>query len=230
MGLKDAIKGFLKMTGPYADSATFLAEHGYTDEYISLLASAREKAKRSRDIAEGQALYAQALMFRGELRGALGEYENTDIDRLPEAIKGVFVGNFILCLFLLDKPQKIKELLEGRNAEVFSGSSLIMRRNVGIREYVNRQYENAVTVFVKLAGMPDPRATLMADICLVKSMLKLDMYERAREIAELGFDRYRGKGELTAVVNRLRSEIDSSGKSGKTGKAGKNVKKVKKRK
>lgn len=225
MGLKSVIKGFLKMSGVYAGSATYLAEHGYTDEYMELLEQARAKAKKKADRQEGQALYAQALMFRGELKRAAAEYEKVDIDRLPKAIKGVVTGNFILCLFLLEKPAQIKELLSQRNAEAFSGSSLIMRRNVGIQEYVNRRYENAVTVFVKLVGLPDPRATLMADICLVKTLLKLDMNDRAREIAGMGFDRYNGRGELTTLVNSLRLRINSPKDHG--GSGGKKKKKHK---
>lgn len=222
MGLKSVIKGFLKMSGIYADSAAYLAEHGYTDEYLELLEKARVRARKKSDKEEGQALLAQALMFRGELKRAAEEYEKVNIDKLPGTIKGVFTGNFILCLFLLDKPARIKELLSERNAEAFSGSSLIMRRNVGIQEYINRRYENAVTVFIKLVGLPDPRATLMADVCLVKTLLKLDMNERAEEIAGAGFDRYRGKGELTSLINSLQMKINSpkreAAKAGKKGK------------
>lgn len=222
MGLKSVIKGFLKMSGVYAGSAAYLAEHGYTDEYLDLLEKARARAKKKSDREEGQALFAQALMFRGELKRAAEEYEKVNIDRLPKTIRGVFTGNFILCLFLLEKPSRIKEIFSERNAEAFSGSSLIMRRNVGIQEYINRRYENAVTVFIKLVGLPDPRATLMADVCLVKTLLKLDMNDRAGEIADMGFDRYHGKGELTSLINSLELKINSpkreSAKGGKKGK------------
>lgn len=209
MGIKDSIKGFLKMTGHYAGSAVFLAENGYCEKYIEMLRGELETAKKAADIAQGQALLAQGLMFKGEVKRSLEEYERVDIDRLGRAEGSAFVGNYALCLFLLDRPMRIRQLLIDRNREAFSGNTLIMRRTVGIREYIEKRYENAVTVFFKLLSEPDPRVTLMADICLVKTMLKLDMRERAREIAELGFDRYRGMGEITTEVGRLRVAINS---------------------
>ena len=53
----------------------------------------------------------------------------------------------------------------------------------------------------------------------IAQMLKLDMKERAAEIAELGFGRYTGMGDITAEVNRLRLMINAvprtSGKNNK---------------
>ncbi|MCM1578902.1 MAG: hypothetical protein NC078_08910, partial [Ruminococcus sp.] len=138
-----------------------------------------------------------------------GEYEKVDIDRLGKDEAAAFVGNYVMCLFLLDKPQRIRQLINEREREAFGGGTLIMRRTVGIREYIEKRYENAVEVFLKLLSEPDPRVTLMADICLVKAMLKLDMNERAKEIAALGFDRYKGRGEITSEVNRLKIAINS---------------------
>ncbi|MDE6592643.1 MAG: hypothetical protein K2K57_06230 [Oscillospiraceae bacterium] len=209
MGIKDSIKGFLKMTGHYAGSAMFLAENGYCDKYIEMLRGELETAEKASDIAQGQALLAQGLMFKGEVKKSLGEYEKVDIDRLGRDEGAAFVGNYALCLFLLDRPQRIRQLLIDRNREAFGGGTLIMRRTVGIREYTQKRYENAVTVFLKLLSEPDPRVTLMADICLVKTMLKLDMRERAKEIAEMGFDRYRGLGEITTEVGKLRIAMNS---------------------
>lgn len=209
--LKESVKGFLKMTGHFADSAVYLAEHGYDDEYMRLLGAERESAANPKEQAEGMALTAQGLMFRGQLRDALKAYEETDISKLSRSVGHVFVNNYIFCLFLLNKPERIRAIYEEQNKLALSEGSLFMRRTIGIKEYIEKRYENAVTVFVKLLSEPDPRCTLMADICIVRTMLKLDMKDRAAEIAELGFGRYSGKGDITAEVNRLRLAISSQG-------------------
>ncbi len=209
--LKESVKGFLKMTGHFADSAVYLAEHGYDDEYMRLLGAEFESAGSQKEQAEGMALTAQGLMFRGQLRDALKAYEETDISKLNRSVGHVFVNNYIFCLFLLNKPERIRAIYEEQNKLALSEGSLFMRRTIGIKEYIEKRYENAVTVFVKLLSEPDPRCTLMADICIVRTMLKLDMKDRAAEIAELGFGRYSGKGDITAEVNRLRLAISSQG-------------------
>lgn len=209
--LKESVKGFLKMTGHFADSAVYLAEHGYDDEYMRLLGAERESAANPKEQAEGMALMAQGLMFRGQLRDALKAFEETDISKLNRSVGHVFVNNYIFCLFLLNKPERIRAIYEEQNKLALSEGSLFMRRTIGIKEYIEKRYENAVTVFVKLLSEPDPRCTLMADICIVRTMLKLDMKDRAAEIAELGFGRYLGKGDITAEVNRLRLAISSQG-------------------
>ena len=209
--LKESVKGFLKMTGHFADSAVYLAEHGYDDEYMSLLGAECESAGSQKEQAEGMALTAQGLLFRGQLRDALKAFEETDISKLNRSVGHVFVNNYIFCLFLLNKPERIRAIYEEQNKLALSEGSLFMRRTIGIKEYIEKRYENAVTVFVKLLSEPDPRCTLMADICIVRTMLKLDMKDRAAEIAELGFGRYSGKGDITAEVNRLRLAISSQG-------------------
>ena len=60
-------------------------------------------------------------------------------------------------------------------------------------------------------------STLMADICLVRAMLALDMNDRAKEIADMGFGRYVGMGDITAEVNRLRLKMNSAGKPQRSG-------------
>lgn len=209
--LKESVKGFLKMTGHFADSAVYLAEHGYDDEYMRLLGVEYESAGSQKEQAEGMALTAQGLLFRGQLRDALKAFEETDISKLNRSVGHVFVNNYIFCLFLLNKPERVRTIYEEQNKLALSEGSLFMRRTIGIKEYIEKRYENAVTVFVKLLSEPDPRCTLMADICIVRTMLKLDMKDRAAEIAELGFGRYSGKGDITAEVNRLRLAISSQG-------------------
>ncbi|MCM1524469.1 MAG: hypothetical protein NC120_08440 [Ruminococcus sp.] len=215
MNILQSVKGFLKMSGHFAGSATYLAEHGYNDEYMNILKKEMENAERIKDRNEGQGLYAQALMFRGKLKEAEEIFAQTDISKLPRLMRSVFVNNYIMCLFLSDKHRQIKDIYREYNKEALSDGSLVMRRTVGIKEYIGKRYENAVTVFIKLVEEPDPRATLMADICLVKAMLALDMTDRAAEIAELGFSRYNGRGDITAEVNRLKMTIKSGGRKNK---------------
>lgn len=208
MKLTETVKGFLKMSGHYSGSAVYLAEHGYDDRYMQMLAEECDTAGKSRDKAEGQALTAQALLFRGELKAASEEFDKTPVEMLPKHVDGVFANNMILCLFLLDKPQRIREVYRDFNKVLLGENTLVMRRTIGIKEYIDKRYENAVTVFIKLLSCPDPRATLMADICMVKALLKLDMRERAGEIAEMVFRRYAGKREITEITNRLNMEIN----------------------
>ncbi len=217
-GLKESVKGFLKMTGHYADSAMYLAEHGYNEEYLKMLAAECESADKPKVKAEGQALTAQALLFSGKLRKALEAFEQTDVSKLSKEIAPVFANNYILCLFLLEKPQRLREVYEEHNRILLADNSLVMRRTIGIKEYIEKRYENAVTVFIKLLSEPDPRCTLMADICIVRAMLKLGMKDRASEIAELGFGRYSGKGDITAEVNRLKLLINAAPRKRSGGK------------
>lgn len=215
MRIKEKLKGFLKMTGHYADSAMYLAEHGYDDEYMKRLEEEIVTAKNDKERAEGTGLKAQALMFRGELEKALSEYDRTEIKKLPKHMNSVFVNNYIMCLFLLKKFSRVNEIYVEYNAIALAENTLVMRRTMGIREFIGKRFENAVTIFIKLVEEPDPRVTLMADICLVKSMLALDMNERAKEIADLGFSRYSGKGDITREVNKLTMQINKHGRSGK---------------
>lgn len=207
MKLSDSIKGFLKMTGHYSDTAMYLAEHGYNDEYMRMLSEAVALAKSEKDKAKGQILTAQAFLFRGELKKALAEFEAADINKIPKHVNSVAVNNYILCLFLLNRSSRINEIYREYNRIALAEDTLVMRRTIGIREYIGKRYENAVEVFVRLLSEPDPRNTLMADICIVRTLLQLDMKDRAAEIAEMGFERYNGKGDITAEVNRLKMKI-----------------------
>ena len=47
--IKEKLKGFLKMTGHYADSAMYLAEHGYDDEYMKRLEEEIVTAKNDKE-------------------------------------------------------------------------------------------------------------------------------------------------------------------------------------
>lgn len=210
MGLTDKVKGFLKMSGHYSDSAVYLAEHGYDDKYLEMLAQETGSAKNAKEKTQGTALAAQAHLFRGEFGRSLELFEAVEINKLPDHMDSVFVNNYILLVFLMGKNERAAKLYEEHNRIALAENTLVMRRSIGINEFVNKRFENAVTVFLKLLSEPDPRVTLMADICLVKAMLALDMNDRAREIADMGFGRYTAMGDITAEVNKLRLKINGA--------------------
>ena len=207
--LADTLKGIFGFRGGYSEAAGYLAEHGYNDGYIEMLRSARDAAKTKKSREEGSALIAQGLLFKGDLTAAAAEFEQVDMARLPRAIVSVFANNYMLCLFLLDKFSAAEDLYKEQNKYLLSENSLAMRRTIGIKEHIAKRYENAVTVFVKALAEDTGRGTLMIDICIVRSMIRLDMYDRAREIAEKSFSSYYGKGELTALVKKLEMKIQT---------------------
>lgn len=207
--IAEKIKGFLGLAGNYAEAAAYLTEHGYDEEYIRMLREAADNAKTAAGREEGKALIAQGLMFRGQLTAALTEYEGVKVKSLKKELAHVFINNYILCLFLMGRKERINELYTEYNDIALAEDSIPMRRTIGIREHCAKRYENSVTVFVKALSAADPRSTLMIDICLVKSEIALDMYDRADELAKKHFSAYYGKGELTAVIKKLEMRIAS---------------------
>ncbi len=216
--LPDRIKGFLKMSGDYSRAAEYLTQNGYDEEYINMLRAAMEKAPKGRRQEEGKALIAQGLLFKGDLTAAAEAFGECEIKKLSRSLGHVFVNNYILCLFLTDKFKEINELYEKHNALVLGESSVVMRRTIGIREFIARRYENAVTVFVKAVSTDDRRSVLMIDICLVRAMLRLDMFDRAREIAQKSFPAYYGRGELTELIRKTEMRIESGARKNAGGR------------
>ena len=218
MALKDTIKGFLGLSGAYSKAVQYLAENGYDDRYIEILDECMA-GKGKKQTAEGMALKAQGLLFKGDLGKAAEVFASADVRAVPKDISSIFVNNYILCLFLMDKFTEARKIYEEYNDLALSGYSLQMRLSEWINEHINKRYENAVTVFVKLLPQPDPRATLMSDICIVKTFLRLDMKARAKEISDQYFARYNGKSELTGEINKLNAKINTHNKK-RTNKRG----------
>ncbi|MBQ5329940.1 MAG: hypothetical protein J6F31_01675 [Oscillospiraceae bacterium] len=213
----ERIKGFLGLSGPYSEAASYLASHDYNDEYIEMLRAARENAKGKKR-EEGTALIAQGLLFKGELKAAAEEFSACDPRKLPKSVGHIFVNNRILCLFLLDRFREADEVYREYNSLALGEKTVAMRRTIGIREHCAGRYENAVEIFVKALSAADRRHTVMVDLCLVRSMLRLDMYERAGEIAKKNFSAYYGKGELTALVKKAEMKIQTGARSTFKGK------------
>ncbi|MGN0666038.1 MAG: hypothetical protein ACI4KF_05880 [Huintestinicola sp.] len=222
MGVKSLFKDLLSSKGHYNGSVKILAEEGYSDRYMECLEKELSTASKKKDIAEGKAFFAQALLFRGELKKAEKAFADVDSSELPKHVDSVFFNNYIVCLFLMGGEghmKQISQIYDEHNHTLLSDPTLVMRRTVGIHEFIEKRYENAVTVFIKLLSEPDSRLTLYADICLVKTLLALDMYERAKEIADAGFPRYKKTGEISEEIRRLNTRINAGDlRSGKKGK------------
>ncbi|MCC8043295.1 MAG: hypothetical protein LIO69_07310 [Oscillospiraceae bacterium] len=203
------LRQLLTVKGKFSESFALVAGEGYSDRYMDQLRTELSSCSRKRDIAQGQSLLAQAMLFRGELRGAYEQFEAVDIKLVPKEMRGVFAANYLMCVFFLGKTGRVKQLYRELNEWLLSENTPQMRRSVGINEYIEGRYENAVTVFVKLLEFSDPKATLFIDYCLVRSMLALDMYGEAAELADKGFSRYNGRKEITAEINKLRNRISA---------------------
>ncbi|MGN0642960.1 MAG: hypothetical protein ACI4JJ_07415 [Huintestinicola sp.] len=212
MQTRSLLKKLINVKGHYAESVKLLAKEGYSDGYMTLLKEEISSAKKKKDAAEGQAFLAQAHLFRGELDSAEKAFAAADYAHLPDHISSVFFNNYIVCLFLMGGEGHMKEIsriYKEHNKTVLAENTLVMRRTIGINEFIEKRYENAVTVFVKLLSEPDPRTTLFADICLTKSLLALDMFDRAKEISDAGFGRYKGMGDIYEETKRIKTKISA---------------------
>jgi len=192
----------------YKESVKVLADEGYTDKYLSVLKNELAAAKGSKPLAEGKSYLANAYLFRGELAKAYETFQTADLKKLNDIIAAILINNMIFCLFVQDKLKQADELFMEHNSIVLHEHTALMRRSLAIHEHINKRYENAVTILIKMNDVPDPRNNLYLDICLIKSMLRLDMYERAAEFSG-NLDSYKDKGELWEEVLKLKKEIFS---------------------
>ena len=189
----------------YKESLKILAEQGYSDEYVEELKKGIAAAKGTK-AAEGICNLTNAYIFRGELSEAVKAFENIEMKRLKLYIAGILAGNMMLCLFILNKFKEADELFEKYNDMILRDNSVVMKRSLAIHEHIRKRYENSVTILIKIIDEADPRDTMFVDICLIKSFLRLDMYERAFEFSK-GLDRYNNKNELTDEVAKIRKKI-----------------------
>ena len=207
MSISEKVKGFLGLSGPFSQTAAYLAEHGYNARYMQMLEELLPTLKSKRDTEDCKALIAQGYLFRGELKKAEEHFTGVDISLMSRESRPAFANNHVLCLFLLKKEGQMLKTFAEYESYILQDDTLLRRRSIALREFANGDYEAAVTVLVKLMSEADSRATLMADICLVRTMLRLDMYRQADEIARRQFDRYKGKFELTALATSLENSI-----------------------
>jgi tetratricopeptide (TPR) repeat protein len=192
----------------YKESVKVLADEGYTDKYLSILKNELAAVKSPKPLAEGKSHLANAYLFRGELAKAYETFKETDLKKLNDIIAAILINNMIFCLFVQDKFKQADELFMEYNRIVLHEHTALMRRSLAIHEHINKRYENSVTILIKMNDVPDPRNNLYLDICLIKSMLRLDMYERAAEFSG-NLDSYKDKGELWEEVLQLKKKIFS---------------------
>lgn len=186
----------------FEKSLAILGKSGFTDEYAEMLKTELASAKRPQDIAKGKSFLANALLIRGKLSEAFSVFEEINMKRLEPRLHGNLVSNMIFCKFVQNDFKRADELYLTYNAAILSEHSDASKRSLAIHEHISGRYEVAVEI---LAKMMESECRFL-DICMVKAMLRLDMYERAAEFS-MYFDRYNGCGELTAEITKLKKKI-----------------------
>ncbi len=183
-------------------AAEILASEGFTDNYIDTLKEELEKAGHKKDIAVGRNYLANALLIRGKLTESYSVFEKIELKDLDRSLHGNLISNMIFCKFVQNEFKAADELYKTYNDVVLGEHSEAMKRSLAIHEHISGRYENAVEIIVK---MGDSKCRFI-DICIVKSLIRLDMYERAEEFAK-DFPQYKDCGELYDEVKKLTKKI-----------------------
>lgn len=189
----------------YKKSLEMLAKSGFTDEYAEMLRSEIAEAERPKDIAKGKSFLANALLIRGRLTEAYSEFESIDMKKLEWYLQGNLVSNMIFCKFVQNDFKAADYLYKEYNAVVLGEHTDAMKRSLAIHEHISGRYENSVEIYVKMMGSE----CRFLDICMVKSLLRLDMFERANEFT-IGFERYENCGELSTETAKLLKKIEEN--------------------
>ncbi len=192
---------FKKRTG-FTEAAKVLADEGFTDNYIDVLKRSLEKAERAQDIARGKSYLANALLIRGRLTEAYETFREIDLKKLEPHLRGTLISNMIFCNFVRDDFKTAEELYQTYNEMVLGEHTEIMKRSLAIHEHIKGRYENAVEIIAK---MGDSQCRFI-DICMVKSLMRLDMYERAKEFSK-NFESYKDCNELSEETAKLKKKI-----------------------
>lgn len=195
---------FFKKKCKFSKALEILAKEGFTENYAETLREELAEAERPQDIARGKSFLANALLILGNLTEAYSVFEEIDIKKLEHYLRGNLVSNMIFCKFVLDDFAAADELYKKYNSEVLGERGEVMKRSLAIHQHIQGRYEVAVEIFVKMLD-GDCR---FLDICMVKTLLRLNMYERAKEFTA-GFDRYKDCGELTAETEKLQKKISA---------------------
>lgn len=203
---------FKKKCG-FGKSLKILGEEGFTENYTNSLKTELAEAERPKDIARGKSFLANGLLILGRLTEAYAVFEEIDMNKLERHLRGNLVGNMIFCKFAADDFSAAEELYQQYNAEVLGDRGEVMKRSLAIHQHIKGRYEVAVEILVKMLE----GECRFLDICIVKAMLRLEMYERAKDFA-VGFERYKGCGELGEETEKLYKKILKGLPSGKSRK------------
>lgn len=195
---------FFKKKCKFSKALEVLAKEGFTENYAEILKAELAEAERPKDIAKGKSFLANALMILGNLNEAYTVFEEIDMKKLESHLRGNLVGNMIFCKFIRDDFAAAEELYQKYNSEVLGDHGEVMKRSLGIHQHIQGRYEVAVEIFIKMMN----GSCRFLDICMVKTLLRLNMYERAREFTE-SFERYKDCGELGEEVEKLQKKISA---------------------
>ncbi len=193
---------FKKKPSAFEVSAKTLAEKGFCDEYIDALKDDISNALKPRDINKGKSYLCNALIICGRLNEAYDVFNEVDLNTLDSILAPNLVQNIIFSLFVQDKLSAADELYYKHNRLVLHDHTDSMRRTLAIHEHIQGRYENSITI---LAKMLDSDCRFL-DICIIKSMVKLDMYESASEIGS-SLNAYDGLHELGNQSMKLKRKI-----------------------
>lgn len=198
--------GLFKKSSPFKNSAAVLADNGFTDVYIEALKKDIEPIKKPKDIAKGQSYLINALIIAGRLEEGCSLYkkysEENLFDKLDKTLYPNLLHNVIFAYFIRNKYKEAETIYKEKNEFVLKDTSDTMKRSLALHECMNERYENAVTVLAKLLDS-DCR---FVDLCIVKTVLKLDMFSRANELSA-NFGEYKGRNELEAEAQKLKKKI-----------------------
>ncbi len=193
---------FLKKKCRFERALSILSKSGFTREYTEMLKTELTEAERPQDIAKGQSFLINALIIQGDLTEAYQIFEKINLKKLDAHLHGNLISNLIFCLFVQNKFKAADELYTKYNAAVLNERSDASRRSLAIHQHICGNYEAAIEI---LLNMMDSECRFL-DICMVKAMLRLDMYERAAEFTKF-FDRYENCGELTKEIHKLKNKV-----------------------
>lgn len=198
--------GLFSKKSPFTRSAAVLADHGFSDEYIETLKNDIEPLKNAKDIAKGQSYLINALIITGRLEEGCSLYKKCSeeklFDKLDKMLYPNLLHNVIFAYFIRNKYKDAESIYKEKNDIVLKDSTDTMKRSLALHECMNGRYENAVTVLAKLLGS-DCR---FIDLCIVKTVLKLDMFSRAEELSA-NFGEYKGRNELETEAQKLKKKI-----------------------
>jgi len=193
---------FSKKKCRFEKALSVLGKSGFTREYTEMLKTELTEAERPQDIAKGQSFLINALIIQGDLTEAYQTFEKLNLKKLDANLRGNLISNVIFCLFVQNKFKAAEELYMKNKPVVLNEHSDASRRSLAIHQHIRENYEAAIEILV---NMMDSECRFL-DICMVKAMLRLDMYERAAEFTKF-FERYENCGELTKEIHKLKNKV-----------------------
>lgn len=193
---------FFKKKCRFVKALSILGESGFTREYTEMLRTELAEAERPQDIAKGKSFLVNALIIQGDLTEAYQIFEEINLKKLASNLHGNLISNVIFSLFVQNKFKDADELYKKYNVAVLGEHSDASKRSLAIHQHINGNYEVAIEI---LLNMMESECRFL-DICMVKAMLRLDMYERAADFTKF-FERYENCNELTKEIHKLKNKV-----------------------